>query len=71
MKIFMDKEFASSSTLIRMVNDDGTHILLRGEECGDFMPAFGCELRAESSRRLLEWMIKNQGMINCELPSAE
>jgi hypothetical protein len=56
MKIFMGAEFRDMSVTIRIVKDDGQHIMLKGDPCDDYVPIYGCELREGEQEKLEKWL---------------
>ena len=56
MKLFFTAEMATMTYTVKIVNDNGEFIALRGIRCDDHMPAYGIELDEGSQEKLTKWI---------------
>lgn len=56
MKFFFVAEMATMNYTVKIVNDIGEFIALRGVRCDDHIPAYGIELDEGSQETLTKWI---------------
>jgi len=58
MKIIMNTEF-NGDVIIHLIKENGMEMIIRGNNCKDFAPNYGCQLNKYQFEELKKWMIKN------------
>ena len=56
MKIFMATEFIDMSITVKIINDSGHWIALKGQRSDDCSPIYGCKLDEGEKERLIQWV---------------
>lgn len=59
MKIFVVAEPFDTSISVRLQKENGDFIVLSGQRCDDFMPAYGVQLKENAAETIREWLNVN------------